>query len=214
VARAAASAVGPTGVVVGLDINPGMLATAQKHVPPHSSISWYEASIESMPLPDHVFDVVLCQMGLQFVHNRAAAVGEMRRVLIDGGRALVSLPGPAPDLFAIMIDAVAHRIGPDVAAFGRKVFSLHDNDQIHALFLEAGFHHVEVESALACLEVPEPKAFLWQYIASTPMIESIEKADGESLGALERDITNQWQQFCTNGGMNLEVRMTTAIGWA
>ena len=39
-----------------------------------------------MSLPDASFDVVLCQMGLQFVRDRHAALREMHRVLVPGGR--------------------------------------------------------------------------------------------------------------------------------
>ena len=40
----------------------------------------FKASAEAMPLPDASFDVVLCQMGLQFVPDKHAALREMRRV--------------------------------------------------------------------------------------------------------------------------------------
>jgi ubiquinone/menaquinone biosynthesis C-methylase UbiE len=39
-----------------------------------------------MPLPDDGFDVVLCQMGLQFFQDKVAALREMRRTLAPGGR--------------------------------------------------------------------------------------------------------------------------------
>ncbi|MGH6924743.1 MAG: class I SAM-dependent methyltransferase [Propylenella sp.] len=214
VTRAAAGAVGPTGSVAGLDINPGMLATARKHAPPAGSIDWYEASVESMPLPDGAFDVVLCQMGLQFVPNKPAALGEMRRVLTEGGRAVATVPGPTPDLFSILVDGLARRIGPQASAFGRMVFSLHDTGELRKLLQEAGFRDVEVDSTLARLEVPGPRDFLWQYVASTPMAEMVMNADKESRDALEREITDQWKKFCTNGGMSFEVRMTTAMGRA
>jgi ubiquinone/menaquinone biosynthesis C-methylase UbiE len=137
VTRAAADAVGPTGTVAGLDINPGMLATARKQVSSDMSIDWYEANAESMPLPDRSFDVVLCQMGLQFMPHKPAVVTEMHRVLAPGGRALVTVPGPEPALLSIMIDALGRRIGPEAAAFARAVFSLHDEAEIRKLFDDA-----------------------------------------------------------------------------
>ena len=39
-----------------------------------------------MHLPDAAFDVVLCQQGVQFFPDRPAALREMRRVLVPGGR--------------------------------------------------------------------------------------------------------------------------------
>lgn len=40
---------------------------------------------------------------------------------------------------------------------------------------------------------------------------AVAKADEAGRAAFERDITSQWQPFATNGGMTLEVGMTTAI---
>ena len=67
VARLASQQVGDTGAVAGLDVNAGMLAVARSATRPGMPIEWHEASAEAMPLPDASFDVVLCQMGLQFV---------------------------------------------------------------------------------------------------------------------------------------------------
>ncbi|HET9229650.1 MAG TPA: methyltransferase domain-containing protein [Vitreimonas sp.] len=214
VTRAAAAIVGPTGYVVGLDINPGMLATARRHAPPGCSIEWCEASAESIPFPDASFNVALCQMGLQFVPDKRAALGEMHRVLIDGGRLVANVPGPMPEVFSILTDGLARRIGDRAAAFVGAVFSLHDAAQLHALLGDAGFRDVKVDSALTRLEVPEPRDFLWQYIASTPMAEFVMRADAESRVALEHEVTDRWRQFRTDGGMKLEVRMTTATASA
>ena len=214
VVRAAAGAVGPTGTVAGLDINPGMLTRARKQVPSGNSVQWYEASAEAMPLPDRSFDVVLCQMGLQFMANKPAAIAEMYRVLVPGGRALVTVPGPEPDLFSIMGDALGRWIGPEAAAFERTVFSLHDEAEIRKLLEKAGFGRVEVKAATARLDVPEPQEFLWQYTTSTPMIGWVMKVDETTRTAFEQEVTNEWQRFRVNGGMNFEVRMTTAVGLA
>lgn len=45
----------------------------------------------SLDLPDDAFDLVLCQQGLQFFPERAAAVREMRRVLTDEGRVVLNV---------------------------------------------------------------------------------------------------------------------------
>jgi ubiquinone/menaquinone biosynthesis C-methylase UbiE len=89
VARLAANRV-RAGRIVGLDINSGMLATArsvtQRNGP---SIEWCVASALDMPFPDRAFDLVLCQLGLQFFPDRLAALRECWRVLkLDGRLAL------------------------------------------------------------------------------------------------------------------------------
>src|SRR5215472_13290367 len=67
VAQLAAPLVGAEGSVVGVDINPGMLAVAQgQPKPPGTAITWRQGDATALDLPDDSFDLVLCQQGLQF----------------------------------------------------------------------------------------------------------------------------------------------------
>jgi ubiquinone/menaquinone biosynthesis C-methylase UbiE len=157
VTRLAAERVGAGGAVAGLDVNPGMLAVARSQTPPDISIDWYEASAEPMPLPDEAFDVVFCQMGLQFVPTSRLHLREMRRVLKTGGRAVISVPGPKPPIFAIMTDALARHLSPEVASFGDLVFSMHDVDELKELMRSAGFRNVDVEAKPKTLRLPAPR---------------------------------------------------------
>src|SRR5438552_1035927 len=92
VARQVAPVVGPSGRVVALDINPGMLAVgASLPAPEGAAIEWRQGDAVALDLPTGAFDLVLCQQGLQFFSDRAAAVREMKRVLADGGRVVLSL---------------------------------------------------------------------------------------------------------------------------
>ena len=83
VARQAVFQVGPGGSVVALDINPGMLDMARKCEP---LVDWCEGNAQALPFTDQEFNIVVCHQGLQFFPNRAAALHEMHRVLIPGGR--------------------------------------------------------------------------------------------------------------------------------
>ena len=92
VARHVAPMVGAHGKVVALDISPAMLAVARAlPAPAGATIAWREGNAISLALPDDAFDLVLCQQGLQFFSDRAAALREMRRVLTDGGRVVISV---------------------------------------------------------------------------------------------------------------------------
>jgi ubiquinone/menaquinone biosynthesis C-methylase UbiE len=207
IARLASQQVGATGSVAGLDINPGMLAVARSVTPPDMPIEWHEASAEDMPLPDASFDVVLCQMGLEFIPNRLAALREMQRVLARGGRLVLNLPGPTPRPLVIMEEALARHIGAEAAAFVDRVFSLHDTAEIEDLVSGAGFHDVSVESDTKVLRLPEPQAFLWQYVHSTPLAAAVARVDDERRGLLEHDVVAQWQEFVKDGALVFHVRM-------
>ena len=92
-ARAAARRAGGGGLVVASDVSGPMLARAAIVGAPDRAapIEYRDASADALPFDDGSFDVVLCQQGLQFFPARAAAVGEMRRVLRPGGVAGVAV---------------------------------------------------------------------------------------------------------------------------
>ena len=210
VARLASEAVGTAGTVTGLDINPGMLAVARSTTLPGMAIEWHEASAEAMQLPEASFDAVLCQMGLQFVSDKHAALSEMRRVLAPGGRMVLNLPGPAPQLFVIMGEALTHHIGAEAAGFVNQVFSLHDTAEIHTLINGAGFRDVSVQADTKSLSLPPPEEFLWQYVHSTPLAGVVAQMNDEHRDLLEREVAAKWQEFVKDRALMLQVRMVVA----
>lgn len=210
VARLAAERVGASGAVTGVDLNPGMLAAARAQQHAGAAIEWLEAGAESLPLPDATFDVALCQMGLQFFTGKLAALREMRRVLKPGGKAIVSVPGPKPALFAILAEALARRVGPEPASFVDLVFSMHDANELRDLLQGAGFGTVDVQAAPKSLRLPLPADFLWQYLYSTPLAQPLAQAGEAARAALERDVCAEWRRFVEDGALRLQVGMTTA----
>ena len=211
VTRLAAERVGATGSVSGLDIHPGMLEVARSATPNDLAINWHQGDAESLPFPDGSFDVVLCQMGLQFPSGKLAALREMRRVLATGGRALVNVPGPKPPLFEILTDGLAHHFGPQAAAFADRVFSMHDLDELRELMRGAGFRSVSVEAKPKDLLLPAPADFLWQYIYSTPLAEVAKQAGQTKRDALESEVCGRWQAFVEHGSMPFQVGITTGV---
>jgi ubiquinone/menaquinone biosynthesis C-methylase UbiE len=210
VTRLASQRVGDAGTVTGLDINPGMLAVARQSTPPGAAIEWYEASAEAIPFPDASFDVVLCQMGLQFLADKRAALSEMWRVLAPGGRLILNVPGPAPELFDIMGKAFARHIGADAAGFVYHVFSLHEPAELQKLVEDAGFHEVSVQANTRSLPLPAPAEFLWQYVNSTPLAGVLGQVDDAVRGSMRREILSEWQEFVKDGTFVLQVRMVVA----
>ncbi len=211
VARLAAAEVGPTGSVAGLDVNPGMLGVAASVVPEGLGITWHEASAEAMPVPDDTFDVVLCQMGLQFVDDQPAALREMRRVLAPGGRLLLNVPGPTPPPFAIMAEELAARVAPELAGFVHAVFSLHDPETLRGLLDDAGYDDIVVDRLVKTLHLPSPADFFWQYVHSTPMADPMGAQDPATHAALQDAIVARWEPFAADGGLTVEVGLCTTI---
>lgn len=81
------------GTLVGLDIEPLMIEQANTKVAKHRiNATFAEASIDSIPYPDHTFDVVVSS--LMFHHlteaQQAAGLAEIARVLAPGGTLLIA----------------------------------------------------------------------------------------------------------------------------
>lgn len=136
-ARAAASQVGSTGTVVGLDVNPGMLQVARDQAP---SIRWEEGRAESLPFEPASFDAVLSQFGLMFFQDRRRALTEMHRVLAPGGSLSVAVLGSLDEIpaYAILAGVIHSLVGHDVADLLRAPFALGDPPALEYLFREAG----------------------------------------------------------------------------
>jgi len=209
VARLAAEKLRGSGEVAGLDVNPGMLAVARETAPAAAGIDWYEANAEAIPLPDDAFDVVLCQMSLQFIPGRVNALREMRRVLAARGRLVLNVPGPTPPLFEIFADALTRHIDAEAAPFVHAVFALNDADEIRELARSAGFRQVSLARATKPLKLPRARDFMWQYINCTPMINAVAAATDEQRDALEQEVCERWQAFSAGDGLAIEVGMTT-----
>lgn len=81
----------PVGTAVtGVELSPAMLAIArQRSVDLGRDVDLREGDAQCLPAEDAAFDTVVCALSLCAIPNPVAAIGEMRRVLIPGGRLLL-----------------------------------------------------------------------------------------------------------------------------
>lgn len=210
VARLASERLGPGGRVTGIDLNPGMIAVARAAAA-GDDIAWHEACADALPFADATYDVVFCQLGVQFFPDRLAALAEMRRVLATGGRVLLNVPGPMPRIFLGLADAVAEHVGDTGAGFVRQVFSLHDPGELEGLLRTAGLDRVSAHRATKTLHLPPAREFLWQYVYSTPLAASVGDLDAERRAALEHDVLAGWHCWPSDP-LTLELGVVTASG--
>jgi hypothetical protein len=85
--------------------------------------------------------------------------------------------------------ALARHVKPEVAAFMRQVFSLHEHRELHDLAEGAGLRSVSVQSKPLRVMLPPPSEFLWQYVHSTPLAGPVGEIADDERAALERDVT-------------------------
>jgi SAM-dependent methyltransferase len=79
----AAKMVGPTGQVIGVDMTPAMLSKARRAAAEAelTNVEFREGYAEALPVPDGWADVVISNGVLNLMPDKAAALGEMARVL-------------------------------------------------------------------------------------------------------------------------------------
>lgn len=93
----------PDGIVVGLDLSLGMLDALARHAP---GVPGVQADGQRLPFASESFDVVLALWCLYHMPDKAAALGEMRRVLRKGGT-VVACTNEA--IGAMLIDEIVGR---------------------------------------------------------------------------------------------------------
>lgn len=208
VARLSARYVGAGGKIVGLDINPGMVATARS-LPQASgaSFEWLEGTAVAMALPDAAFDLVLCQQGLQFFPDRPAALREMHRVLVAGGRLALSIwraieysPG-----FALLADVLERHVGPEAARTIRAPFSLPEAEELRTLIVRGGFRDVTIRSAVRNLQFPSPKEFVQRYVSGSPLAGPVGQVSEDARNALLDDIRRGLREYEGGEGLSFPI---------
>ncbi len=215
IARQASERVGADGAVMGIDIAPDMIGVAKRvPAPDGAAIQWRVADAAALPIADASVDVVLCQMGLMFMENRAAAIAEMARVLVPSGRVAINTPGPIQPLFATLERSIVDHISPDLGGFVGAVFSMHDPEAVGALLCEGGFREVSASVATATFRLPAPAEFLWQYINLTPMAALVQQASEPAKAAMEEQFVAGVQPHVADGTTVVDQPMVTATGRA
>lgn len=200
VACLAAERVGPTGRVVGCDLSPDMLEIARRK---STAVDWVETPAAPLAgLADESFDLVVCQQGLQFFPDRPAALAEMRRVLVPGGRAVVAVWGPieGSPAFKALADALEDVVGEAAAArFRGGPWALTDPDDLARLLEGAGFAEVQVVQRTASGSFDGGPAQLAAPLVVSPAADDVVSlSEADALAFVEA--VGRYTEPLTDGG--------------
>ena len=146
-ARIAARGVGPSGKIVGLDLDPGVIEVARKLAQGSAApMEWHCASALKMPFNDAAFDLCLCLQGLQFFPDRLAGLAEIRRVLKQSGRLVASIWGPLE--YNIGHHAVVQALERQAvdATAAKRACSFANPEDIRDTVARAGFTAIELRT--------------------------------------------------------------------
>jgi len=214
VARLAAPAVGLTGRVTGLDLNPGMLAVARSLPPPSGPpITWIEGSAVAMNFPTASFDVILCQQGLQFFPDRPAALREMRRVLIPSGRVLLSVWRIMSPYHVAVVDALRQHVGAEAAATFSASRVVPDAEELYRLVVEAGFREVAIHPCVMNIRLPAVEGFVLSHLAATPVASAVAAVGSEARAAMADQVSLALRAYVDGDGLTIpdETNVVTAL---
>lgn len=137
----AATAVGPSGHVLGLDVAANMLARAERKACRQglSNVTFMDADMAACELPDAPFDAVVSAFSLFFVPDMERQLGELWRLVRPGGRLALSTWAedafrPQSDLFG----SVLRSVKTDMPVTTRPWERLADAAGLKRLFADAG----------------------------------------------------------------------------
>jgi ubiquinone/menaquinone biosynthesis C-methylase UbiE len=204
VARAARSRVGAAGTVTGVDLNPGMLEVARAVAgEAGQSIAWREGNLEALPFADGAFDVVLCQQGLQFCPDKAAAVFELRRVLRAGGRLVLSVWRDIrhfPYILAVTA-ALADHVSAEASQRMSAPCSFGDADALRAVLKQGGFKDVQVRIDVLPMRVASLDPFLPGQFVASPIAADIGALHERARAAFFADIERRLLPYMDDAGL-------------
>lgn len=182
--RALAETVRADVSIVATDLNEPMLETA-KRIGTRRPVEWRPADAQNLPFRDGSFDAVVCQFGVMFFPDRAAAFAEAARVLAPGGTFVFSVWDRIEDNeFA---DAVTHGLATvfsdDPPRFLPRVPHGYFDTSVIARDLAAGgfatrpaFTTVTERSRAATARDPAIA-----YCLGTPLLNDIEERDASRV---------------------------------
>jgi len=183
----AADLVGATGRVVATDISQKMVDFTAQEAKRRglSHVECMRMGAETLAFPDGSFDAVLCALGLMYVPDVAAALGEMGRVLTPGGRAVAAVWGARSRCgWAEIFPIVESRVQSDVCPM---FFQLGTANSLADSFTRAGFSTVRNDRISTGLRYNSGDAAADAAFAGGPVAMAYSRFDDATRAAARAD---------------------------
>ena len=196
VAREAAGRVGERGAVVGVDLNPAMLAVARRLRP---DIDWRAADAAALPFGDATFDAVLCQAALMFFPDVVGALREMARVVKPTGTVAVQVWGrlEAQPGYGPLVRIAARHAGPEAVGLLGAYWTLGDLDHLRGLLASAGLRVTATRTHVGTARFASLDDLVRTEVDSTPLAQRITP---ETYGHILDEARQELARFRTDAG--------------
>jgi SAM-dependent methyltransferase len=161
----AASLVGRTGAVVGVDRDPEMLAVARAHANPEAPVELVEADLRSAALPGP-FDAAVGRFVLTFQDDLVSALRAIAGHVRPGGVLAFVEIDRTPTFVSMPHLPLWERVGSLVGeALTRSGTGRHTGLELAPALLAAGLVDVRVQVVDAFLQYPGDRFFSWSLVA-------------------------------------------------
>lgn len=172
VARGMADRLAGSGRVVGVDLNPTMLAVAARL---RSDIEWREGNVANLPFASATFDLVTCQAALMFFPDAVQALREMSRVSRPDGAVVVQVPGrfESSPAYVRLADVVEQHV-PGAADLVRTYFVHGDLQALTGLFARAGLRVESTRTDMHDVVFGSLEEFVATEVGATPLADQID----------------------------------------
>ena len=175
----AATAVGPSGSVIGVDLAKNLLklAAAKASRLGLENIEFRAADMTHLPFPDSNFDCAVCVFGIFFVPDMDAALRELSRVVRTDGRLAITTWGPR--FFEPVNSAFwssVRSIRPDLYKGFNPWDRISEGSELRSLLTSAGFDNVEVVAESGSQQLDSPEAW-WPMVMGSGYRGTIDQLD-------------------------------------
>jgi SAM-dependent methyltransferase len=191
-ARTAAERIGPTGSVVGLDLNPAMLAVARRLRP---DLVWQQGDVAELPFSGSIFDVVLCQSALMFFPDATKALREMARVCKPGGTVGIQVYASLHEqpAYGPWVEMVARHAGPEAVGLLGTYWVHGDLDTLAGRFRSAGLQVADLRTMVGAARWDSIDQMVQIEVDGSPLVDLIDDETHRRIREESRELLARYQ---------------------
>ncbi len=199
---------GSSSRVIAVDHDAGLIALARQRGFGNIGrrLFFKTESPENLSFGEGVFDAVVAHLIYRDLEDRAAAMREMHRVLVPGGRLLLTTPlrGTYSEVFEMVRErAVAEADGTLIEALEELQSRDPSVAELEASVREAGFREVELEHTSFRLSYPNVEALFSDRLLETIAFPEWRSVLGDEVLA---DVQRRLRIYFDQGALSLTVQ--------
>jgi len=188
--------------VAGVDLNEMMIEKARAMTNGLAGrFEWYVSDASSIPVEDASFSIVFCQQALQYFPDDAAALSEMRRVLLPDGRLALSLWAPANDYFLAQAEALKKHVSIDAATKALAPFSYPGEERVPDLLTKLGFKNIQSSILIVDRVIPNAADGIREDILGSPLGPLVKQKGRLAMDAVVQEIIGTCSGYIADGNL-------------